>query len=109
MTLAVQRPALDAIAQLAELGHLPGAELTSSRLYPDRVEVRLHDGLADFEAWRTALGIPTTAVTYHEQPGSMRLEVTGPYAGATIELTAYAPPLAAADRAPATPAPAVTR
>ncbi|WP_282686284.1 MULTISPECIES: hypothetical protein [unclassified Streptomyces] len=46
------------LAQLhRETPTLPAAEFHVSAIYPDRLEVSVHDDLDAFEAWRTALGL----------------------------------------------------
>jgi hypothetical protein len=100
-TLADQGLALGALAQIiAAFGHLPAACFTLSDVYPDRVQISVHDSLTHFEQWRTALGIPAAAVDYGTLPASMDLTVFGSFAGAEIKLCGYAPllpvPIAAA-------------
>jgi hypothetical protein len=93
-TFADQLPAADALAHItAAMGHLPPADFALSPIYPDRLDIALHDNLDGFERWRVALGFPASAVTYVPRRGHMTLRATGPFAGATVELVGYAPPL----------------
>ncbi|MDP9609594.1 hypothetical protein [Streptomyces demainii] len=76
----------------ADFGHLPAPEeIYVSTIYPDRLELRFHDDLANFEAWRDALGIVPDHVVYREQGGGRTrvLKASGDYAGAVLELTGY--------------------
>jgi hypothetical protein len=91
-TVAGQGVALGALAQItAAFGHLPAACFDINDVYPDRVQISLHDGLADFELWRTALGIPGADVDYGTLPESMTLTGFGSFAGAEIKLSGFAP------------------
>lgn len=75
----------------ADFGHLAAPEIFVSTIYPDRLELRFHDDLCAFEAWRDALGIVPDDVDYHEQfSGRTRvLKASAAYAGAVLELTGY--------------------
>ena len=93
-TFADQLAAADALAQItAAMGHLPPADIGLSPITPDRLNISIHDDLDAFERWRTALGFPTGAVDYVPRRGHMTVRVTGPFAGATVELVGFAPPL----------------
>jgi hypothetical protein len=93
-TVAVQRTAVDALAQIAAaFGHLPAACFDLGDIYPDRLEIAVHDDLAGFEAWRSALGIPADALEYGTFGQRMYLIGRGSFAGATVKLTGYAAPL----------------
>ncbi|MEU0443447.1 hypothetical protein ABZ202_27560 [Streptomyces sp. NPDC006186] len=74
-----------------DFGHLPAPEIGVSTVYPDRLVLRFHAGLDDFETWRDALGIAPSAVVYREQSdGRTRtLKASIDYAGAVLELTGY--------------------
>ncbi|KUN91127.1 hypothetical protein [Streptomyces caeruleatus] len=74
-----------------DFGHLPAPEIDVSTIYPDRLVLRFHGGLADFETWRNALGIAPDDVVYREQSdGRTRvLKTSIDYAGAVLELTGY--------------------
>lgn len=74
-----------------DFGHLPAPDVQVSPIYPDRLELRFHRDLPDFEAWREALGIAPDAVVYREQNnGRTRvLKASTDFAGATLELTGY--------------------
>jgi hypothetical protein len=91
-TLAEQQTALAALTQIgAAFGDLPAPEFRVSRVYPDQVSISLHDNLADFEAWREALGMAVGAVEYRTQPGNTVLKVVVPWGGGTVELVGYGP------------------
>ncbi|BBC35861.1 uncharacterized protein SGFS_071550 [Streptomyces graminofaciens] len=74
-----------------DFGHLPAPEIDVSTIYPDRLVLRFHHDLADFEAWRDALGIAPDDVAYREQSdGRTRvLKAHVEYAGAVLELIGY--------------------
>jgi hypothetical protein len=95
-TVAGQGVALGALAQItAAFGHLPAACFDISDVYPDRVQISVHDSLTHFELWRTALGIPADAVNYGRLTASIDLTVVGSFAGAEIKLCGFAPLLPA--------------
>lgn len=83
----------------ADFSHLPAPDVHLSSVYPMRVELTLHGrdderySFAAFEGWRDALGIDPDAVTFHLQAnGHTRvLRTLAEYAGAQVELVAYAP------------------
>jgi hypothetical protein len=82
----------------ADFSHLPAPDVHLSTVHPRRLELALHGGherhsFAAFEAWRDALGADSSAVTFGLQAnGSTRvLCVLAEYAGAQVNLTAYAP------------------
>ncbi|MCL6738595.1 hypothetical protein [Streptomyces neyagawaensis] len=92
LTLDDLAAALRVLRVLAvDFGHLPAPDVQVSPIYPDRLELRFHRDLPDFEAWREALGIAPDAVVYREQnAGRTRvLKASADYAGATLELTGY--------------------
>jgi len=96
LTLAGQHVAWAALAQIAEVfGHLPAPCITVGDVFPDTVQISVHDSLAHFEVWRTALGIPSEAVSYRDLTTTMSLKAPGAFHGATIELTGFAPLLPA--------------
>ncbi|QFQ99751.1 hypothetical protein F9278_30395 [Streptomyces phaeolivaceus] len=76
---------------VTDFGHLPVPDVQVSPIYPDRLELRFHNDLNDFEAWREAVGIAPDAVEYREQNGARTrvLTVSGDYAGAVVVLTGY--------------------
>ncbi|MEW1724388.1 hypothetical protein [Streptomyces sp. NPDC093109] len=78
---------------LADFPHLPAVDIRVSTIYPQRLELALHDNLAAFEAWREALGIAPDAVACAELPSVVQLEVLTVFAGATVRLCGYAPPV----------------
>ncbi|MCC4320021.1 hypothetical protein [Streptomyces malaysiensis] len=87
--LAVPLRALRLLA--ADFGHLPAPNAHVSTIYPNRLELSFHDGLADFEAWRDALGVAPDAVECREQGGgrTRALSLITEYAGAVLRLVAY--------------------
>jgi hypothetical protein len=62
-----------------------------SAIYPDRLELRFHNGLSGFEAWREALNIAPEGVAYREQNrgGTHLLKATAVYAGAVLNLIGF--------------------
>jgi hypothetical protein len=85
-----------------DFGHLPAPDVQVSPIYPDRLELRLHDDLNGFEAWREALGIAPDDVVYREQSnGRTRvLKASTVYAGAEVVLFGYGNVTALAAPAP---------
>ncbi|GGI67090.1 hypothetical protein [Wenjunlia tyrosinilytica] len=77
----------------AEFPDLPAVYVQVSPIYPDSLELTLHDDLSAFETWREALGIAAETVTYREQGGgtTVRLEGSTGFAGATVRLRGFAP------------------
>ncbi|MFF0448251.1 hypothetical protein ACFYT4_17895 [Streptomyces sp. NPDC004609] len=75
-----------------EFAHLPAPCVSVSAVYPNRLDLSVHDDLTAFEAWREALGLAPESVSYHEQSdGRTRvLEAQTQYAGAQLHLTGYA-------------------
>ncbi|GGT54268.1 hypothetical protein [Streptomyces purpureus] len=75
-----------------DFGHLPAPAVHLSGIFPNRLELSLHDDLAEFETWRDALGIAPDAVKHSTQSdGRTRvLKASVEYAGAELELVAYA-------------------
>ncbi|MFH0520270.1 hypothetical protein ACHBTE_24230 [Streptomyces sp. M41] len=75
-----------------DFGHLPAPCVDVSTYFPDRLALSFHDDLAGFETWREALGIAPDAVSHRTQSdGRTRvLKATADYAGAALELTAFA-------------------
>ncbi|MEU1558194.1 hypothetical protein ABZ517_36605 [Streptomyces scabiei] len=76
---------------LADFGHLPAPTASVSPIFPGRLELSLHSGLPDFEAWREALAVAPEDVTYRVQSnGHTRvLRTLAAYAGAELELVGY--------------------
>ncbi|MFH0520395.1 hypothetical protein ACHBTE_24860 [Streptomyces sp. M41] len=74
-----------------DFGHLPAPTFGLSPIYPNRLELALHSGLPDFEAWREALDAVPGDVEYRVQgDGRTRvLRTTVAYAGAELELVGY--------------------
>ncbi|MGW7424458.1 hypothetical protein ACWGJB_31255 [Streptomyces sp. NPDC054813] len=74
----------------ADFGHLPAPDVDVSPVFPDRLGLRFHGNLADFETWRDALGIAPETVAYREQTGDTSvLNASVDYAGAVLELTGF--------------------
>ncbi|MFC7219935.1 hypothetical protein ACFQLX_17450 [Streptomyces polyrhachis] len=75
----------------ADFGHLPAPDIDLSRIYPDRLTLRFHEGLNAFEAWREALAVPPEKVTHGVQGDGMTrvLKATTDYAGAVVHLHGY--------------------
>ncbi|MPY63701.1 hypothetical protein [Streptomyces spongiae] len=89
--LAVSLRALRLLA--ADFGHLPAPMVDVSTIWPDRLKLAFHYDLADFEAWREALGIAADTVDHGTQGVGDRtrvLKTSVEYAGAMVELVAYA-------------------
>ena len=75
----------------ADFGYLPAPTVNVSPIYPDQLELALHTGLHDFEAWREALCVAPGHVDYHVQGNGRTgvLRATAAYAGAELELVGY--------------------
>lgn len=75
----------------ADFGHLPAPDVGVSRIYPERLILRFHEGLHAFEAWREALAVPPERVTHAVQgEGTTRvLKASTDYAGAQVHLHGY--------------------
>lgn len=76
---------------LSEFPDLPSGYFRVSDIYPDQLDMSLHDNLAAFERWRDALGIAPESVTCGDQSGGRTrvLEAECDYAGARIRLTGF--------------------
>ncbi|MFI1367772.1 hypothetical protein [Streptomyces griseochromogenes] len=85
---------LRALRRLAvDFGHLPAPMVDVTTVYPDRLKLAFHYDLADFETWREALDIAPDAVAHATQGpggGTRVLSASVEYAGAVLELVAYA-------------------
>ncbi|MFF3331279.1 hypothetical protein ACFYWX_17205 [Streptomyces sp. NPDC002888] len=75
----------------ADFGHLPAPDVDLSRIYPDRLTLRFHEGLDVFEAWREALAVPPEQVTHQVQSDGVTqvLKASTDYAGAEVHLHGY--------------------
>lgn len=75
----------------ADFGHLPAPDIGLTRVYPDRLTLRFHEGLDTFEAWREALGVPPETVTHKVQTNGMTrvLTASATYADADVRLYGY--------------------
>ncbi|MFJ9819326.1 hypothetical protein ACIRU3_29525 [Streptomyces sp. NPDC101151] len=76
----------------ADFGHLPAPVVEVTDIFPNRLDLRFHDALSEFEVWREALGIAPDDVTHGTQgEGRTRvLSASIEYAGAELNLVAYA-------------------
>ncbi|MEU4099249.1 hypothetical protein AB0F16_01110 [Streptomyces tanashiensis] len=93
LTLADLSAPLMALRMLgAEFPHLPAPCVAVSTVYPERLELSLHDDFAGFEAWREALNIAPESVVHRVQVGGQTgvLRVHATFAGAELELIGYA-------------------
>lgn len=91
-TLAdVHAPVLALRVLFSELSGLPAGQIRVSDIYPDQLDVSLHDDLSAFETWRTALGIAPDLVTCRTQGDGRTwvLKAQVDYAGARVCLTGY--------------------
>ncbi|MCR8574701.1 hypothetical protein [Streptomyces sp. Isolate_219] len=90
-TLATQMAALAAAEQLGRAhGYLPFARIEFSPYQPDVIQISLHENLGDFDQWRSALGIPHSAVDYKPNgPSRMYLQAAGEFAGVKVEITGF--------------------
>lgn len=86
--LGAQCAALRALACISEAhGDLPGAYVVSHSIVPEQIDVQL-DAPSDFETWRAALGIDTSAVTLKHYDARRHLEFVTPLG--TTRLRVYA-------------------
>ncbi|GGR39246.1 hypothetical protein [Streptomyces netropsis] len=76
----------------AEFAHLPAPALGVSTIFPDRLELSFHGDFAGFEAWRDALQILPSSVSYHEHSGGRTRVLTAEtdYGGARVHLIGFA-------------------
>lgn len=87
LDLATSVAAVNAL--IAKHPLLPADEITPSTA---GVSVHLHGGLADFEAWREALGIPIEEVSFHPRPGGTSMRAETEFASVTVALIGYSGP-----------------
>ena len=75
---------------------LPAPHVGMSPHFPHRLNLSVHGDLAEFEAWREALGIDANEVRHNTQSGdtTLVLAATATIADAHVELVGYAPNLA---------------
>lgn len=66
---------------------LPGAEFHVSAIYPDRLDVTVHDNMDAFEAWRTALGLDRPVDRSRDQ--SFWVVVDGDHGDVPVRLTGH--------------------
>lgn len=90
-TIAEHVPSVEALASLiAMFGHLPKPYIT---LYTtDGFALQLDHPTA-FEAWRTALQLPTEPITLHATGNSVWLDTSGVFRGVRLDLTGFGVPL----------------
>ncbi|MBP5938549.1 hypothetical protein [Streptomyces acidiscabies] len=82
---------LRAVRLLAlDYGHLPAPTIGMSAIYPDRLQLSLHDSPADFEVWREVLGIAPDCVAFKEYGAYVSMKACAEYVGAEVELVGYA-------------------
>lgn len=87
-TLQVQGSPILLLAYLhQENSYLPAAEFHVSPIYPTRLEISLHDQLADFEVWLNALGL--SAPVPRRYDGSSWLAVEGVVNDVPVKLNGY--------------------
>lgn len=70
-----------------ENSYLPAAEFHVSPVYPTRLEISLHDRLADFEVWLTALGLSAPAPLHYA--GTSWLTAEGVVDDVPVTLNGY--------------------
>ncbi|WP_405657423.1 hypothetical protein [Streptomyces sp. RK9] len=87
--LTVSLRALRAVA--ADFPALPAPAVHVSPIFPNRLELSLHDDLRAFESWRLALGIACEDVRLGMQSEGRTwvLEAGTDFAGASVRLTAF--------------------
>lgn len=87
--LTVSLRALGAVA--ADFPALPAPSVQVSPVFPNRLELSLHDDLRAFEPWRLALGIAWEDVRLGMQSGGRTwvLEAGTDFGGASVRLTAF--------------------
>jgi hypothetical protein len=90
LDLATSVAAVNAL--IAKHPLLPADEIVPS---VDGVSVHLHGGLADFEAWREALGIPTEEVSFHVRSSGVTMRADTEFAGVLVALVGYSGPVPA--------------
>ncbi|SCE55982.1 hypothetical protein GA0115234_11212 [Streptomyces sp. DvalAA-43] len=92
-TMGRMSAAIRVLATLADrFPDLPAADAAVSRIYDTRVELSIHDGLGQFEAWRAALGVAPAQVVRGTQCGGgplMWLHADTVVDGVTIHLVGY--------------------
>lgn len=69
------------------LGQLPAAKFDLSYVYPDRLSISVHNDLAAFEMWRTALGLGAPTDQHHE--GTSWLLTEGTVQDVPVRLTGF--------------------
>ncbi|MFH8288403.1 hypothetical protein [Streptomyces sp. NPDC018059] len=77
---------------LVEFPELSAPSVHVSPVFPERLELALHDNFASFEPWRRALGIAPEDVHFRSQSAGETwvLLASADYGGATVRLVAYA-------------------
>ncbi|BAU84698.1 hypothetical protein SLA_3794 [Streptomyces laurentii] len=85
-------------AAASRFPHLPAPTVSISTIFPEALALTFHDddysaaGFAAFEAWREALDIDPLTVVHRVQADGQTgvLGAHGAFAGAAVELVAYA-------------------
>ncbi|MGW5352248.1 hypothetical protein ACWERV_17265 [Streptomyces sp. NPDC004031] len=72
---------------------LPAPYIEVSPRRPDTINVSVHGGFGDFEAWRVALHIPIKDVRFNNGASNAYLSALGSFSGATVQLTGYSSPV----------------
>lgn len=96
-TVAGRSAAIVALRLMAvEFPDLPAPDFAVRRVNsPDNsgigIVLSLHDSLAHFERWRTALALDPGQVNYSDLTSCQCLTLFGTYAGVPIELVGFAP------------------
>lgn len=89
LTLQDQGSPVLLLAQLhRDMPTLPGADFRLSPIYPNRLEISVHDGLDVFEAWRVALGLDVPVV--RDRQKTWWVSVDGVVADVPVRLTGFA-------------------
>jgi hypothetical protein len=90
-------PAIRALGHLAKaFSHLPTTDVEVRTVYRHdafraAVVISVHEGLADFEAWREALGILPEDVKHALLPTAASLRAETEWGGVWIEVHGYGP------------------
>ncbi|MDQ0598927.1 hypothetical protein QF037_003272 [Streptomyces canus] len=103
-TLGELRPVITAIAALADaFPALPGpveiGRVVTRHTVALGISVDLHTTFADFEAWRTALGVDIAGVEHMPLATVQTLKAYGTFNGVPVVVTAYGPVYALAQAA----------
>lgn len=87
-----------ALLRLLAVDHpdLPAPDVQVSPIYPERLQLSVHDDFGTFEAWREALGIDPDTVERKLQSAdtTVVLKASATIADASVELVGYGPNVA---------------